>query len=288
MTPEHFAAKRRFVETSFGRIAYVSMGAGPHAVFLHGVPLNGYHWRGQLERLAGERTCIAVDLLGLGATEPAPGCDVSFPSQSRMVIEFLDKLGVGSFDLVANDSGGAIAQLIAVANPRRLRSLVLTNCDAHDNWPPPAFMPAFVLAKTGRLADAMAGLLTNIGLARSDLGLGTAYENPEHLTPELVSAYIAPLIATPERRALLNQYVGAMDPAQTVAIEAELAKITAPTLIVWGADDAFFPLKWAHWLKERIPGATRVVELQGSRLFFPEERPEYSSRLIAEHWAATA
>lgn len=284
MTPDQFAGKRRFVETRFGRIAYVSQGEGPAAVFIHGVPLNGYHWRGQLQRLGDLRTCLAIDLLGLGATEPRDGCSLAFTTQAQMILATLDQLGVTEFDLVANDSGGAIAQLVAVEAPDRIRSLVLTNCDVHDNWPPPAFMPAFTLAKHGRLATAMSEMLGNLGLARSDLGLGATFENPEHLTEELVRTYIGPLVATPERRALLDQYVAQMDPAQTVAIEAKLAHLQAPTLMIWGTDDVFFPTAWAHWLKHKIPGAIRVVELEGSRLFLAEERPEYVSKLIREHW----
>jgi pimeloyl-ACP methyl ester carboxylesterase len=286
MTPEQFAGKRQFVENGFGRIAYVSQGEGPAAVFIHGVPLNGYHWRGQLQRLSDVRTCIAIDLLGLGATEPRGGCSLSFPTQAQMILDVLNQLSVTEFDLVANDSGGAIAQLIAVEAPERIRSMVLTNCDVHDNWPPPAFMPAFALARQGRLATAMSEMLGNLGLARSDLGLGATFENPEHLTPELVRAYIGPLVATPERRALLDQYVSEMDPAQTVAIEGRLARLQAPTLVIWGTDDVFFPTAWAYWLKTKIPGATRVVEVEGSRLFLAEERPEYVSRLIREHWRA--
>jgi pimeloyl-ACP methyl ester carboxylesterase len=285
MTPEQFQGKRRFAETRCGRIAYVAHGEGPAAVFLHGVPLNGYHWRGQMDRLSDLRQCIALDLLGLGATEPRPGCDLSFSTQARMVIEVLDQLGIKVFDLVGNDSGGAIAQLVAVRAADRIRTLVLTNCDVHDNCPPPAFMPAMALARVGRLADTMAGMLDNLGLARSALGLGTAFENPQHITDTLVRAYIGPLVETRERRALLDGYVSAMDPTQTVAIEGLLSELTTPTLILWGTDDVFFPVQWAHWLNDRIAGASRVVEIPGARLFFCEERPEYVSQLIREHWS---
>jgi len=44
-------------------------------------------------------------------------------------------------DLVANDSGGGVAQIFAARFPQRLRTLTLTNCGTHDNWPPPGFQP---------------------------------------------------------------------------------------------------------------------------------------------------
>jgi pimeloyl-ACP methyl ester carboxylesterase len=284
MTPEAFDRLRDFVDTDFGQIACARTGQGPAAVFLHGVPLNAYHWRGQFSRLADARTCIAPDLLGLGHTRPATGCGLDFTTQARMVLQTLDRLGVEQFDLVGSDSGGAIAQIVAANAPERVRTLVLTNCDVHDNWPPPAFMPAWTLARAGRLADAMAEMLGNLGLARSDLGLGAAFETPEHITEDLVEAYIGPIAATPERREMLDRYVVAMDPAHTLAIAERLTQIQAPALIVWGTDDVFFPTRWAHWLAERLPKAA-VVELAGSRLFFAEERPEYLSGLIRRHWA---
>jgi pimeloyl-ACP methyl ester carboxylesterase len=287
MTPLQFSQLRKFVDTHFGRIAYAEQGHGPAAVFIHGVPLNSYHWRGAFERLSDIRRCIAIDLLGLGHTEPVVGQDLSFRSQTEMIIAVLDQLGVSTFDLIGNDSGGAIAQLVAVRAPERLRSLVLTNCDVHDNWPPPAFMPAVMLARAGKLADAMCEMLSNLGLARSDLGLGTAYENPEHITPELLNTYLAPIAQNARRRTLLNQYVAAMECQQTVEIQAQLKLITAPTLIVWGTDDVFFPLKWAYWLKSQLSGPTTVVEAPGSRLFFCEERPGFFSNALRAHWQET-
>lgn len=284
MDIQSFISAREFVQTRFGRIAYVSCGAGPDAMFLHGVPLNGLHWREVLSTTGKTRRCIAVDLMGLGATEVSPSQDLTFPEQARMVLAAADALGLDRFDLVGNDSGGAIAQIIAVTAPGRLRSLTLTNCDCHDNWPPPAFEQAHALARFGKLADVMAELLDNLPLAQSDLGLGTAYANPLILTRELVAAYIAPLVANDERRSLFNRYVASMDNRQTVQIEADLRTLKVPTQIIWGTEDVFFPLKWAYWLKSAIPGATRVVEAAGARLFFAEERPQWLAERLVEHW----
>jgi len=106
-----FHARRRFAETASGRIAYIEDGEGPVALFVHGVPLNGYHWRHVIDRVRHRRRCIAVDLMALGYTEIAPTQDVSFTSQARMLAGVLDVLGMDGIDLVGNDSGGAIAQI---------------------------------------------------------------------------------------------------------------------------------------------------------------------------------
>jgi pimeloyl-ACP methyl ester carboxylesterase len=84
----------------------------------------------------------------------------------------------------------------------------------------------------------------------------------------------------------LARFVGAFDNKHTLAIEPQLRQLQAPTLIIWGTDDVYFPLKWAYWLAETIPGAKPPVELPGARLFFPEERAAELNRLLRGHWIA--
>ena len=124
------------VETPSGRISYASAGSGPTALFVHGVVLNKHLWRHQLAGLSDVRRCIAVDLLAHGDTEIAPDQDVSVTANAKMLKEVLDALKIDQVDLVGNDSGGGIAQIFAALNPERVRTLTLTNCDTHDNWPP--------------------------------------------------------------------------------------------------------------------------------------------------------
>jgi pimeloyl-ACP methyl ester carboxylesterase len=122
--------------TAFGDIAYTDHGRGPAALFVHGVFLNGYLWGHIIDRMADVRRCIAIDLLAHGETQAAPDQDVSFKAQAEMLEAFCVSLGLDRVDMVANDSGGGIAQIFAARHPERIRSLTLTNCDAHDDWPP--------------------------------------------------------------------------------------------------------------------------------------------------------
>jgi len=95
---------RHSVDTSSGRISYLEQGKGPVALFVHGVLLNGYLWRHQLEDLSDIRRRIAVDLLAHGDTQIAPGQDVSVTANAKMLKEFLDALKIEQVDLVANDT----------------------------------------------------------------------------------------------------------------------------------------------------------------------------------------
>jgi pimeloyl-ACP methyl ester carboxylesterase len=69
-------------------------------------------------------------------------------------------------------------------------------------------------------------------------------------------------------------------------VEQQLNALKAPTLIVWGTDDVYFPVKWSHWLAEIIPGTRRRVEFKDARIFFPEEHWEEFNKELREHWQA--
>src|SRR5260370_23511252 len=129
------------VETLSGRISYASAGSGPVALFVHGALLNKHLWRHQLAGLSDIRRCIAVDLLAHGETEIEPDQDVSTTANANMLMEMLDALQIERVDLIGNHSGGGIVQIFAALHPERVRTLTLTNCDPHDNWPPAAFRP---------------------------------------------------------------------------------------------------------------------------------------------------
>jgi pimeloyl-ACP methyl ester carboxylesterase len=103
----------------------------------------------------------AVQELGEGAgyTPAAPDQDFTLPGLARFVADFCDALKLTGIDLVANDTGGAVSQVFAAGHAERLRTFTLTNCEAHDNVPPKALLPAVLLARMGlyvRLAPRLA------------------------------------------------------------------------------------------------------------------------------------
>jgi pimeloyl-ACP methyl ester carboxylesterase len=274
------------IQTSSGRISYIEAGSGPVALFVHGVLLNKHLWRHQLSRLSDIRRCIAVDLLAHGDTEIEPNHDVSVTANANMLREVLYALQIDQVDVVGNDSGGGIAQIFAALNPNRVRSLTLTNCDTHDNWPPEAFKPFVDMVVAGGLKDTLSAMLADKAIYRSPSALGPAYERPEDVSDEDIEIYLRPHLRSEQRTRDLERFVGAFDNKHTLAIEPQLRRLKAPTLIVWGTDDVYFPVKWAHWLAEAIPGAKPPVELPGARIFFPEERAEAFNQLLRGHWVA--
>jgi pimeloyl-ACP methyl ester carboxylesterase len=232
MSQQDNAARKASVKTASGTISYVEQGKGPGALFVHGVLLNGHLWRHQLAALSDIRRCIAPDLLAHGDTEIATEQDVSVTANARMLREFLDTLHIEQVDLVGNNSGGGIAQIFAAHNPQRVRSLTLTNCDAHDNWPPKAFKPFLEMAAAGGLPGTLSAMVGDKNIYRSPQALGPAYEHPERVTDETIDIYLKPHLRTTQRTRDLERFLAAFDPSHTVAIEAQLRKLQAPTLIL--------------------------------------------------------
>ena len=275
---------RRSVQTASGRISYVEQGSGPVALFVHGVLLNSHLWRHQLADLSDIRRSIAVDLLAHGDTKIAPNQDVSVTANARMLKEFLDALNIDQVDLVGNDSGGGISQIFAALYPERVRSLTLTDCDTHNNWPPEAFKPFLAMAAGGGLRGTLDAMLADKSAYRSSRALGPAYEHPEQLSDDDIETYLRPFVRSPQRTHDLERFLAAFDNKHTLAIEPQLKTLQAPTLIVWGTDDVYFPVKWSHWLAENIPGTRRRVEFKDARIFFPEERWQEFDKELREHW----
>lgn len=282
------SATRNSIQTASGRIAYSEQGAGPVALFVHGVLLNSHLWRHQLAHLSDMRRCIAVDILAHGDTEIGAEQDVSVTANAHMLAQFLDALEIDQVDLVGNDSGGGIAQIFAALYPQRLRSLTLTDCDTHDNWPPEAFKPFLATAAAGGLRDLLDAMLADKAIYRSAQALGPAYQQPEKLSDASIETYLRPLVRSEQRTRDFQRFLGLFDNSHTLAVESRLKTLQAPTLIVWGTDDIYFDLQWSHWLAATIPGTRKRVELKDARIFFPEERwADFNSELRA-HWQASA
>ncbi len=288
MNISEFEAHRRTVKTPVGDLSYVDVGEGPAALFVHGVFANAHLWRNVIAEVQGEQRCIAIDLPAHGHTVSEESWDLSLAGLAAAVLAVCDSLGLDQVDVVANDTGGAVAQIFVANHPARVRSLALTNCDTQGNTPPPNFAPVVDLARQGGLADFVKRSAADLGLARSNAGFALTYERIAEVPDEQLHAYLAPLAESDHRARELERCVAQLDDAPLLAIEPLLKQLHVPTLLVWGNGDPFFGLEWAEWLRDTIPGANEIVEVEGARLFFPDERPGDLAPHLLRHWKAAA
>jgi pimeloyl-ACP methyl ester carboxylesterase len=284
MTILELESHRRTIDTPAGPVSCLDIGRGPTALFVHGVGTNALLWHRVIADLADERRCVALDLPLHGSTPASPDQDFGLGALADVVEGFCVSADLGPLDLVAHDTGGAVAQIFAARQPQRLRSLCLTDCDTHDNVPPAAFQPTVDLAASGALSAGAPALMADLDAARS-LVFGSGYEDVARLDLELVRSFLDPVLGTPERAKCFERLLLALGPDDLLEVEPDLRRLGAPTLIVWATDDVFFELSWAYWLRDLLPGAVEVVEVDGARLFFPEERPGDLVAPLREFWS---
>jgi haloalkane dehalogenase len=280
-----FDASRKFANLPISNVAYVERGHGLAALFVHGYPLNGFQWRGALDRLQAHRRCIAPDVMGLGHTQTPEGQTISPATQAEMLALLLDSLHIDAVDLIANDSGGLVSQVFVAKYPHRVRTLLLTNCDVDQNSPPPPFLPFIDLAKKGTLVDRfIVSQLNDKQLARSPKGLGAAYTYPDRLTDETIETYFRPIVETPLKKAQMEEYTISLGVNPLVAIREDLRQWKGPARIVWGLKDPIFEVASAEWLDKTLPGSRGVRKLEEANLFFPEEMPDVIAEEALALW----
>lgn len=276
--------QRGRVSAASGDVSYTDVGEGPVALFVHGVGTNNLLWRKVMTELAGERRCVAPDLPGHGASPVTPEQDLSLTGLARLLEDFRESLELGAVDLVANDTGGAVAQVFAAHHPDQVRTLTLTNCDTRGNLPPQAFRPVVELAERGKLAPLLVQLAADPERART-AALGGGYEHPEQLSDEVLAGFVRPVGATLEAARQFERLLTSVRGEELDAIEPLLKEFRVPTLLVWGTGDPNFGVEWAYRFRDAVPGVTEVVEVPGAKLFFPDERPGDLVPHLRRHWA---
>ena len=226
---------------------------------------------------------MAPDFLGLGYTKVAAGQSRDPQAQVDMLIAFLDERGVDTVDLIANDSGGGVAQFFLVQHPERVRTLLLTNCDTEPDCPPPALKPVLDLSREGKFVEQwLAPDLANKTRARSAQGLGGAtFSFRVSPTDEAVDMYLGPLVRNPDNT---HAYALGLERNFLAGIEPKLKASRVPTRIIWGmADDIFLPSSPDYL--DRTFGASRGVrKIPEAKLFFPEEFPDVIAEEARKLW----
>ena len=274
------------IDTPHGRINYRVAGpadsAQPAVVFLHGLLVNGELWTGVAESLAAHGVRSYAPDLPLGAHPIAlePTADLTPRGVARLVLEFLEALDLTDVTLVGNDTGGALCQFLIDTDQSRVGRLVLTNCDAFDQFPPPPFG---LLVKAGRRPGrirAMMATMRPTWARHSALGFGPLVAKP--LDAALTRRWITPALTDAGVRRDAARFMRAIRPAELLDVSTRLDRFTKPVLLLWGTSDRFFKLTFAQRLAAAFPNA-RLVEVAGARTFLPLDEP---SRVADEILAA--
>lgn len=201
---------------------------------------------------------------------------------AEMVAKFVEVLDLDDVVLVGNDTGGAIAQVLATTAPERLGALVLTSCDAFAHFPPPILKPLILAARYPvTFRAAIEPLRTRFGRQR-------AYGALAHRDiDDLAIAWTRPVLTDAGVREDLRRFTASLSRQTMLDAADRLHRFTKPALIAWSADDAFFPLDDGRRLAAALPNA-RLELIERSRTFSMIDRPDQLSELIAQFAGVSA
>ena len=274
------------VSLTMGNVHYEKAGpdSGLPVVFIHGYAMGSSLWRPLTERLAATGYSCIAPTWPLGAhTEPMrQDPPLTIEAIAAMVDELLGELSLEDVVLVGNDTGGAIAQVVATSTPDRLGALVLTSCDAFEHFPPPILKPLIAAAK---FAPAFTAALQTL---RTRLGRKRAYGALAHADiDDLVTAWLEPALTSSEVRADLRRLTASLNQQTTVKAGERLDRFNKPALIAWSQDDAFFPVQDGQRLAATLPNA-RLELIERARTFSMIDQPDDLADLIAGFAAGRA
>jgi pimeloyl-ACP methyl ester carboxylesterase len=266
------------VRLSQGTISYRELGTGEPIVLVHGLLTNGELWRDVAPRLAADFRVIVPDWpLGSQKIPLNAGADLSPPALARLIADFLSALELENVTLVGNDTGGAICQLVAVNHPERVGRLVLTPCDAYENFLPPAFRPLQVLARIPGSVYVIAQSLRPPAARRLPLAYGWIMKRRDD---ELTAAWLEPVRTSRAIRREVASILKGISPRYTLEAAERFAEFKKPVLIAWAPEDRFFKLRYAERLAAAFPDA-RLELIEDSYTFVSLDQPERTAELIA-------
>jgi pimeloyl-ACP methyl ester carboxylesterase len=259
-------------------------GAANAVVLLHGLLVDGGLWDEVVERL--DHRCVVPEL-PLGChKQPLPDDAQRTPQGvARMVADLLERLDLRDVTLVGNDTGGAIAQLVAADHGERVGRLVLTPCDTYDDFLPAIFRP---LQWAARVPGGLTAMLWQVKvippLRWLPFGFGRLIKHRDAHRDWVQRCIDAFLDGGRDVRRDCARFTAAIDPRITREVAERLKGFDKPVLLAWAPEDKSFKLANAERLARDLPNA-RIERVEDSYTFTPRDQPARTAELIASFMA---
>jgi pimeloyl-ACP methyl ester carboxylesterase len=260
-----------------GAVRYHSVGSGPAVVFVHGALVNANLWRKVVAELSADFRCVTLDLpFGSHVVPMAPDADLSPPAVADLIADAIEALELDDVTLVGNDTGGAICQIVVTRRPERIGALVLTSCDAFDNFPPKLMKPIMPLLSHAALLRATLAPARARAVQRAIFG--ALAKRP--VEPEVLDSYALPAVTSGDVRRDLARFMAGLDKRHTLEAAERLPAFDKPAVIAWSREDRFFPPDHGERLAELLSQG-RLEWIEDSRTFSPEDQPARVAELVA-------
>lgn len=266
------------LELPMGPVHYADTGGdGPVVVFVHGLLADGGLWDAVVAGLPGVRCLTPTWPMGSHVEPMRPGTDLSPRGVARIIDTFLEHLGLEGVTIVANDSGGAVTQLLVTERPERIGRLVLTPCDAFENFLPPLFRPYGWLAHVPPLLTAALQPMR----IRALRGLPFAYGRiAKHGVPHATTdRWLRPALTQRGVRRDVARFLRGIHARDTLQAAERLPAFGKPALLLWPREERTFPFAHAERLRDLLPDA-RLVEVPDAWAFLPLDQPALTAAAI--------
>ncbi|WP_194837423.1 alpha/beta fold hydrolase [Nocardia sp. XZ_19_369] len=268
------------VDLPGGRIRYHDTGQGSPVVFVHGLLVNSDLWRKVVPGIAaaGHR-CLTPDW-PLGAHQIAmPDADLTPSGVADLIAAFLERLDLQDVTVVANDTGGAITQVLMTHHPARIGRVVLAAVDSYEGFLPKPFALLSWLARIPGSMRPVIELARIRALHQTPLVFGMVAKR--RVPPEIADSYLAGPQQSGAVRKDLRLFLKNAHRRYTLEAASRFPSVDIPVLLVWAREDKIFPMSYAERLARDLPHATLQV-IDDSYTFLPEDQPELLTESILE------
>lgn len=218
-------------------------------VLLHGTAASLLTWNGWTETLKAEHRVIRLDLPGFGLTGPNLANDYSIEFYIRFLHDFLQKLGIKQSYLVGNSFGGRIAWEYSLAYPDEVKKLILIDAAG---YPMQQGKPFVIRIASIPVLKTLLLYITPKSLVEKSLK--EVYADDSKVTAQLVEQYYDMACREGNRAAFIYR-AGVVYKDDYVRVK----QIQTPTLILWGAQDAWIPLENAYKFQKDLPNNSLIV-----------------------------
>jgi pimeloyl-ACP methyl ester carboxylesterase len=247
-------------------------------LFLAGLVLPSGFWRRVVPALRQPVRAIVPDLpLGAHTVALRRDADLSPPAIADLLVELLDALNIEEAVIVGNDTGGAIAKLLATRHPERVGALVLTPCECFENFLPPIYRYLQLLPYLPGSMWLLGHSMRFSAIRRLPIAFGWLTKQP--LDKGAYDSYLAPGRRSAGVRRDTAKVLRAIRRRYTIQADAALAGFERPTLIAWASEDRVFPYRHAERLAQILPNA-ELVSIADSHTYVPEDQPLVLARHI--------
>jgi pimeloyl-ACP methyl ester carboxylesterase len=261
--------QKKKVRVEDHEIAYLDGGQGETILMLHGFGANKDNWTRFAKFISPSYHVIALDLPGFGESTCLDNASYTIADQAKRVALFADAIGLKRFHIVGNSMGGHIAARYAVMFPERVLTLGLFDSGGVRS-PVPSEM-AKRLSK-GEPNPLVAGTVDEY-----DRLIKFVFSTP----PDIPRFVKKPLVEEAQRHQVSNQRIYKQISSENAALEPDLPKITARTLVLWGDQDRVIDVSCVQILKNGLPNCTAVIMQNCGHLPMIERPQEAAGHYLA-------